>query len=121
MRGVNDVRRALRMAPAVSRRIHRMDDKDFAREALAWFFRHRDAAGKAYCAACLAVQLTRYTYGAFSDAALQVVLAECFEDPGPLRVTPRGLCAGCRGERVSGWPSGGSGVPSQGCCWWSGS
>ena len=76
-----------------------MDDKDFAREALAWFFQHRDAAGKEYCAACLAQQLTRHTYGAYSDAALQAVLAECFKDPGPLRVTPRGLCAICRKHR----------------------
>ena len=71
------------------------EGKDFAREALAWFFRRQDEAGKLYCAACLAEQLKRRASGAFSRADVQAIVAEVFEHPGPLRVMPREACAVC--------------------------
>ena len=71
------------------------EGKDFAREALAWFFRRRDEARKSYCASCLARQLTRRAFGAFSVADVQAVVAEVFEHPGPLRVMPLEACTVC--------------------------
>src|SRR5215470_8003677 len=44
-----------------------MEAKDFAREALAWFFRRSDQAGKLYCASCLVEQLTPSREGRVSS------------------------------------------------------
>ncbi len=75
-----------------------MEGKDFAREALAWFFRRQDAAGKGYCATCLVQHLLRRACGAFALADVQAVVAEVFEYPGPLRVTPQ-ECTLCQKRR----------------------
>ena len=76
-----------------------MEAKEFAREALAQFFRRRDVAGKLYCAACLAPEITRRSRGAFSQASLGAAVAEAFERPAPLQVAPRGPCAICQKRR----------------------
>jgi hypothetical protein len=76
-----------------------MEEKDFAREALAWFFRRRTEAGTLYCAACLVQRLIRRAQGPFSNAAAQAAVAETFDHPTPLRVTPHGPCAICRKRR----------------------
>jgi hypothetical protein len=76
-----------------------MEGKDFAREALTWFFRRQAAAGKGYCAACLIQQLTRRASGAFTLAGVQAVVAEVFEHPSPLRVTPQESGTVCQKRR----------------------
>jgi hypothetical protein len=70
-------------------------DSDLAREALAGSFRRRAEGGKLYCAPCLVERLKR----TFPLAAVQLAVAEAFERPGTLRVTPRGPCAICQKRR----------------------
>ena len=76
-----------------------MEAKDFAREALAWFFRRSDQAGKLYCASCLAEQLTHRARGAYPRSAVDTIVAEVFASPLPLRAASRGPCSVCRKAR----------------------
>jgi len=59
---------------------------DLAREALDGLFRRRVEAEKVYCTPCLVARLTR----TFPLAAAQAAVADVFERPGALRITPRG-------------------------------
>ena len=65
--------------------------RDLAREALDGLFRRRVEAEKVYCSPCLVARLTR----TFPLAAAQAAVADAFERPGALRITPRGPCAVC--------------------------
>jgi hypothetical protein len=72
-----------------------VDSKDLAREALDGLFRRRVEAEKVYCSPCLVERLTR----AFPLTAAQAAVADAFERPGALRITPGGPCAVCHRRR----------------------
>ena len=72
-----------------------MDSNDLAREALDGLFRRRVEAEKVYCSPCLVARLTR----TFPLAAAQAAVADAFERPGALRITPRDPCAVCHQRR----------------------
>jgi hypothetical protein len=76
------------------------DDKDIARNGLLeGFFRRREEAGKFYCAACLVEQLRQRGSPAFSLVPVHAAVADAFECPGPLRVTPSCPCEACKKRR----------------------
>ena len=67
----------------------RVASRDLAREALDELFRRRVEAERVYCTPCLVARLTR----TFPLAAAQAAVADAFERPGALRITPYGPCA----------------------------
>ena len=69
--------------------------RDLAREALDELFRRRVEAERVYCTPCLVARLTR----TFPLAAAQAAVADAFERPGALRITPHGPCAVCHQRR----------------------
>jgi len=73
----------------------RVASRDLAREALDELFRHRVEAERVYCTPCLVARLTR----TFPLAAAQAAVADAFERPGALRITPHGPCAVCHQRR----------------------
>jgi hypothetical protein len=73
----------------------RVASRDLAREALDELFRRRVEAERVYCTPCLVARLTR----TFPLAAAQAAVADAFERPGALRITPHGPCAVCHQRR----------------------
>jgi hypothetical protein len=69
--------------------------KDLAREELTNLFQRRTEAGKSYCAACLVQRLSQ-RFSAGSHASVEAVVANAFEQPGSLRLSPAGMCEACR-------------------------
>ena len=73
----------------------RVASRDLAREALDELFRRRVEAERVYCTPCLVARLTR----TFPLAAAQAAVADAFERPGALLITPHGPCAVCHQRR----------------------
>jgi hypothetical protein len=76
------------------------DDGALTRFALLeGFFRHREEAGKSYCADCLVLQLRQRGSPAFSLGSVRAAVENAFARPGGLDVKPTGACEVCKKPR----------------------